>query len=101
MRRAFRSARPFAKGIDNSVFRLLDHIRKGNTARKISYDKQVEIIKKYLFKGIANVLKWQLHAEERLKVLYYHEKLHSAYDEDSLYSAIEGLLDATKRFKAC
>jgi hypothetical protein len=99
MKRAYRSDRNFSKGIDNSVFRLLEHIENGHYGKKSDYPKQVQKLKNYLVKAIEKVQKWKLTAVETSQVDRYAAMIHQAYDGDDLAEAIDGLLKATQRFK--
>ena len=45
MKRAYRSDRNFRRGIDNSVFRLLEHIENGHYGKKSDYPRQVQKLK--------------------------------------------------------
>jgi len=99
MKRAYRSDRNFSKGIDNSVFRLLEHIENGHHGKKADYPKQLQKLKFYLTKAIEKVQRWKLNAEEQSKINYYSALVDQAADGDDLATAIEGLIEATQRFK--
>ena len=45
MKRAFRSDRNFSRGIDSSVYELLDHITNGRYKTRKEYPKQIQKIK--------------------------------------------------------
>jgi hypothetical protein len=98
MRRAHRSDRNFSKGIDNSVFLLLNHIDRGHYGKPKDHPKQVLKIKNLLLKAIEKVLKWKLSPEELRSVKFYEGRVQAAYDEAALAYAIEGLLNTTQRF---
>jgi hypothetical protein len=98
MKRAHRSSRDRNRGIDNSVFLLLDHIKKGYHGNPSDYAKQITKIKDYLSKAVDSVLKWDLSAKELQEVKYYKIQIQQARDEGSLADAIDGLLDTTQRF---
>jgi hypothetical protein len=98
MKRAHRAERDFSRGIDNSVFRLLNDIDCGYYGKPKDHPKQVIKIKNYLFKAIAKVLKWKLNPDERRTVTFYEGQLPGANDESSLADIVAGLLDATQRF---
>ncbi|MFD2871971.1 hypothetical protein ACFS5N_05795 [Mucilaginibacter ximonensis] len=98
MKRAHRAERDFSRGIDNSVFRLLNDIDCGYYGKPRDYPKQVIKIKNYLFRAIDKVLKWKLNPDERRAVTFYESQLSVANDENSLADVIAGLLDATQRF---
>jgi hypothetical protein len=99
MRRAHHSDRDFSKGIDNSVFRLLEHIDNGHYGKPKDYPKQVVKIKNYLSKAIDKVRKWKLTPEERAAVDHYAAKMIQATDGDGLAAAVDGLLKTTQRFQ--
>jgi hypothetical protein len=99
MKRAHRSDRNFSKGIDNAVFRLLEHIENGHYGKKSDYPKQVQKIKALLAKAIEKVQKWKLNPAESSQVSYHAALVQQAHDGDGLAAAIDGLLEATQRFK--
>jgi hypothetical protein len=99
MKRAHRSDRNFSKGIDNSVFRLLEHIENGHHGKKTDYPKQLQKLKVHLGKAIEKVQRWKLNTEEQSQVNYYASLVAQAADGDGLAAAIDGLLEATQRFK--
>lgn len=100
MRRAHRSDRNHSRGIDNSVFLLLNYIDRGHYGKPKDYPKQVAKIKNYLFKAIEKVLKWKLNPDERQAVTFAERELHYANDEGALANLLNKLLDATQRFIA-
>ncbi len=97
MRRAFQQGRDNSKGIDSSVFELLDHITKGYYGTKKDYPKQMAKVKNYLSKGIARVLLWDLNANERNCVLNQAQIIRQTNDEITIYHALNELLEATQR----
>jgi len=99
MQRAFRTVGSTGNGIHNSVFLLLNQIDNGHYGKPKDYPKQVAKIKTYLSKAIAKVLKWKLTVEEQSGVIHYSQRLQDAFDEDSLFLVIRGLLDSTQRFQ--
>jgi hypothetical protein len=99
MKRAHRSDRNFSKGIDNSVFRLLEHIENGHYGKTSDYPNQLQKIKNYLAKAVAKVQNWKLTMEERSQVNHYLAMAEQAGDGDDLATAIDGLIEATQRFK--
>jgi hypothetical protein len=99
MKRAFRSERNFGRGIDNSVFRLLEHIENGHYGKPADYPKQVRKIKEYLAKAVAKIQLWKLTDNERADVGLYAGMALNAAEGDGLATAIDGLLNATQRFK--
>lgn len=99
MKRAYRSDRNFEKGIDNSVFRLLEHIENGHYGKAADYPKQVQKIKNYLAKAVAKIQQWKLTSQEAIDVKHYSLMVQQSREGDGLAVAIDGLLDATQRFK--
>jgi len=99
MKRAHRSERNFSRGIDNSKFRLLEHIENGDYGKKTNYPKQVQKLKAYLGKAIEKVRKWKLNTTESAQVDHNAVLIARASHGDELAAAIEGLLEATQRFK--
>jgi hypothetical protein len=99
MKRAHRSERNFSKGIDNSIFRLLEHIENGDHGKKTDYPKQVQKLKAYLGKAIEKVRKWKLNTAELAQVDHNAVIIARASNGDELAAAIERLLEATQRFK--
>ena len=99
MKRAFRSDRNHSRGIDSSVYELLDHIEHGRYKTVKEYPRQIERIKTYLDKGVVKVLKWRLTEDERRTVMYYARRIQSTTDEEVLYECINGLLETTQRFR--
>ncbi|SHL97215.1 hypothetical protein [Mucilaginibacter sp. OK098] len=99
MMRAYKTSRDLKKGIDNSVFLLLDHINQGHYGKPRDYEKQIVKIKTYLAKAVEKVLKWKLSPEERHQVQVYATHAERANDENTLLYAINGLLNATQRFQ--
>jgi len=79
MKRAYRSDRNFSKGIDNSVFRLLEHIENGHYGKSSDYPKHVEKIKGYLSKAIAKIRLWRLTTQELYTINHFSDLMRSAY----------------------
>lgn len=99
MKRAYHSDRNFENGIDNSVFRLLEHIENGHYGKATDYPKQVQKIKNYLAKAVAKIQQWKLLSQELADINHYSLMVQQARNGDDLAAAIDGLLDATQRFK--
>ncbi|MDB5006265.1 MAG: hypothetical protein JWP45_658 [Mucilaginibacter sp.] len=99
MTRAYRASRDMKNGTDNGEFRLLEHIENGYYGKKTDYPKQVEKLKVYLLKAVQKVQKWKLDPAESEQVSYHATMVQQADDGDALATAMDGLLEATQRFK--
>lgn len=98
MMRAFRTERNFTKGIDNGIYLQLYNIESGLSLTPRHYSKQFEKVRAYLLRATAKMLKWKLTEQERLLIARFTGQIENAAFEETLYNAINGLLDATQRF---
>lgn len=64
-----------------------------------SYEKQLETVKKHLFKALEKVQKWKLTDVERNSLTDIVHELDRAFMTSHLDKVIEKFLDLTRRFK--
>ncbi|WP_454802073.1 hypothetical protein [Mucilaginibacter phyllosphaerae] len=99
MKRVYRMTGNVKTGCDSGEFRLLEFIENGYYGKKGDYPGQVRKLKAYLAEAIELVQKWKLSLTEREEVDRYAADIRQAPDGDGLAEAIDGLLEATQRFK--
>lgn len=99
MMRAFKSERNFSKGIDNAFYLRLYNISKGYYLTRKHYPKHFEKIRMLLLKATYKISKWKLTENERFRVQRFSIQISEATSEDCFFQAINGLLDATQRFR--
>ena len=101
MLRAFKLVQRDAKrGTCGSIYEQLIRLEDGTALyRKVSPQKQLERVKKWIEKGINAFLKRRLRPEERQALEYLLVKLHSAYYSDELDIIISKALDVTQPYR--